>query len=63
MSYRISFYADAATYRNKQFTFRVNSHADALGCIKRFQAKGNTIRAAYLQSSREGVVQSTTRIL
>lgn len=62
MKYRISFYADSSNYQNKQFTFNVNGHADALACLQRFRSKGNSIRAAFIQSLANGRVLQSQRI-
>jgi len=48
----LKFYADTLQVINHRFTWRVNNKEDAEKALKRFQAKGWKIKAAWYENER-----------
>jgi hypothetical protein len=48
----VKFYADTPAQKNKRFTWNVKNRRGAMEAVKRFQAKGWNIRAAWFEKER-----------
>lgn len=52
MSNLLKFYGNGLKGHNHLYKFHVNNHQDALKALKRFEAKGIKINAAYFNGER-----------